>query len=210
MLGQIRRDETLVVSKLDRHGRDAQDITATIRMLAKGGIAVVVLQLGNLDLVSPAGKLMLSMLAAVAELERDLLVERTQDGLARARSEGKPLRNGLITPEQHASAQFYAASLAKHETDCLHVKQCARKSRPYRVVKQSLSSPSKTNPVQRADIVQKYAMGESVSSLARTYSISRANTLGIVRALDIECNSYAQRDHIRLSMTCTKKLARQQ
>jgi len=91
MLGQIRNGETLVVSKLDRLGRDAQDVGATVKLLASRGIAVIVLQLGKLDLTSPAGKLMLTMLAAVAEMERDMLVERTQAGLARAKGEGKTL-----------------------------------------------------------------------------------------------------------------------
>lgn len=77
LLGQIREGETLVVPKLDRLGRDAQDVGATIKMLAGRKIVVIVLQLGTLDLASPAGKLMLTMLAAVAEMERDLLVERT-------------------------------------------------------------------------------------------------------------------------------------
>lgn len=91
LLSQIRNGETLVVSKLDRLGRDAQDVGATIKALATRKIEVIVLQLGKLDLTSPAGKLMLNMLAAVAEMERDLLIERTQAGLARAKSEGKIL-----------------------------------------------------------------------------------------------------------------------
>src|SRR3954470_20881212 len=91
LLGQIRNGETLVVAKLDRLGRDAQDVGATVKLLASRKIAVIVLQLGKLDLTSPAGKMMLTMLAAVAEMERDLLVERTQAGLARAKSEGKTL-----------------------------------------------------------------------------------------------------------------------
>lgn len=91
MLGQIRKSETLVVSKLDRLGRDAIDVLQTVRQLGERGIKVVVLQLGNTDLTAPAGKLLLSMLAAVAEMERDLLVERTQAGLARAKAEGKKL-----------------------------------------------------------------------------------------------------------------------
>lgn len=88
---QIRADETLVVSKLDRLGRDAQDVGATIKALAARRIEVIVLQLGKLDLTSPAGKLMLTMLGAVAEMERDLLVERTQAGLARAKQQGMEL-----------------------------------------------------------------------------------------------------------------------
>lgn len=91
LLAQIRDGETLVVSKLDRLGRDAQDVGATIKALAVRKIEVIVLQLGKLDLASPAGKLMLNMLAAVAEMERDLLVERTQSGLARAKAAGKTL-----------------------------------------------------------------------------------------------------------------------
>lgn len=91
LLDQIRDGEKLVVAKLDRLGRDAMDVSATIRALAARRIEVVVLQLGSLDLASPAGKLMLTMLAAVAEMERDLLVERTQSGLARAKAEGKTL-----------------------------------------------------------------------------------------------------------------------
>ncbi|MCS0583390.1 recombinase family protein [Massilia pinisoli] len=104
MISQIRDGETLVVTKLDRLGRDAYDVGATIRMLAARRIEVIVLQLGKLDITSPAGKLMLTMLAAVAEMERDLLVERTQSGLARAKAEGKTLgRPSRTTPEQRVT-----------------------------------------------------------------------------------------------------------
>jgi putative DNA-invertase from lambdoid prophage Rac len=77
MLTKLRKQDTVVVSKLDRLGRDAPDVLATIKRLAELGVEVIVLQLGKLDLASPAGKLMLAMLAAVAEMERDLIVERT-------------------------------------------------------------------------------------------------------------------------------------
>lgn len=101
LLGQIRDGETLIVSKLDRLGRDAHDVGSTIKELAKRNIEVIVLQLGKLDLASPAGKLMLAMLAAVAQMETDLLVERTQAGLARAKSQGKTLgRRPKTTSEQ--------------------------------------------------------------------------------------------------------------
>lgn len=99
-----------MVAKLDRLGRDAQDVGATVKLLAARKIAVIVLQLGKLDLTSQAGKMMMTMLAAVAEMERDLLVERTQAGLARAKSEGKTLgRPSKTTIEQRA------AIVAKYE-----------------------------------------------------------------------------------------------
>lgn len=94
MLETIARTEgakRLVVTKLDRLGRDAGDVLATMKHLRNLGCEVQVLQLGKLDLTSPAGKLMLTMLSAVAEMERDLLIERTQAGLARAKAEGKKL-----------------------------------------------------------------------------------------------------------------------
>lgn len=111
MLDKFRANDTLVVSKLDRLGRDAPDVLATIKSLAALQVEVVVLQLGKLDLTSPAGKLMLAMLAAVAEMERDLIVERTQAGLARAKAEGKTLgRPTKTTPEQRvAMIEKYAA-----------------------------------------------------------------------------------------------------
>jgi putative DNA-invertase from lambdoid prophage Rac len=110
LLGQIRNGETLVVSKLDRLGRDALDVGATIKMLAGRKIEVIVLQLGKMDLTSPAGKLMLNMLSAVAEMERDLLVERTQAGLARAKKEGKTLGRPTKTSEVQRKE-----ILAKHQ-----------------------------------------------------------------------------------------------
>lgn len=91
VIGRTHGDRLLVVTKLDRLGRDAGDVLATLGKLRATGCRVVVLQFEQLDLTSPAGKLMLTMLAAVAEMERDLLVERTQAGLVRARAEGKVL-----------------------------------------------------------------------------------------------------------------------
>jgi len=90
MLGKIRTGETLVVAKLDRLGRDAIDVLQTVRLLSDRGIKVIVHQLGTTDLTSAAGKLLLSMPTAVAEMERDLLIERTQAGLSRAKELGRP------------------------------------------------------------------------------------------------------------------------
>lgn len=103
LLEHIRDGETLVVSKLDRLGRDAIDVSTTLRNLAARNIKVIVLQVGDVDLSSPAGKLMVAMLAAMAEMERDILVERTQAGLARARAQGKHLgRPCKTTPQQRS------------------------------------------------------------------------------------------------------------
>ncbi|HWP20271.1 MAG TPA: recombinase family protein [Burkholderiaceae bacterium] len=100
LLERLERGDTLVVTKLDRLGRDSIDVQQTVERFTREGIRLVVLQLGNLDLTSPAGELMVKMLAAVADFERALIVERTQAGLARARAEGRKLGRPSKTSEQ--------------------------------------------------------------------------------------------------------------
>jgi putative DNA-invertase from lambdoid prophage Rac len=88
LLERMDEGDTLVVTKLDRIGRDSIDVQQTVECFQSEGIRLVVLQLGNLDLTSSAGALMVKMLAAVADFERDLIIERTQAGQARARAAG--------------------------------------------------------------------------------------------------------------------------
>jgi putative DNA-invertase from lambdoid prophage Rac len=103
LLEKIRDGETLVVSKLDRLGRDAIDVLQTVKQLSQRSIKIIVHQIGSTDLSSPAGKMLLTMLAAVAEMERDLLIERTQSGLERAKLEGKVLGRPFKTNEAQRS-----------------------------------------------------------------------------------------------------------
>jgi putative DNA-invertase from lambdoid prophage Rac len=81
LLNKLEQDDVLVVTKLDRLGRNAMDVQATVKRLAGMGVRVHCLALGGVDLASPAGKLTMGVIAAVAEFERDLIVERTQAGL---------------------------------------------------------------------------------------------------------------------------------
>ncbi len=101
LLERMDEGDTLVVTKLDRIGRDSIDVQQTVERFLQEGVRLVVLQLGNLDLTSSAGSLMVKMLAAVADFERDLIIERTQAGQARARAAGKHMgRPAKTTPEQ--------------------------------------------------------------------------------------------------------------
>ena len=84
-------DDVLIVTKLDRLGRNAIDVRMTVERLADENVRVHCLALGGVDLTSAAGKMTMAVISAVAEFERDLLVERTQAGLARAKAEGKQL-----------------------------------------------------------------------------------------------------------------------
>jgi putative DNA-invertase from lambdoid prophage Rac len=91
LLDKMESGDVLVVTKLDRLGRNAMDVRTTVEALDTMGVRVHCLALGGVDLTSAAGKMTMGVLNAVAEFERDLLVERTQAGLSRARAEGKAL-----------------------------------------------------------------------------------------------------------------------
>ena len=103
LLDRLEPDDVLIVTKLDRLGRNAMDVRSTVERLAADGVRVHCLALGGVDLTSPAGKMTMGVLTAVAEFERDLLIERTHAGLARARAEGKVMgRPPALTKERQA------------------------------------------------------------------------------------------------------------
>ena len=85
-----RKGDTLIVSAIDRLGRDTIDLLETVEALKAKGVAVVSMREGFV-LSSPIGKAMLTMLAAVAELERSNIKARQMAGIARARATGQKL-----------------------------------------------------------------------------------------------------------------------
>lgn len=91
LLERLESGDVLIVTKLDRLGRNALDVRATVESLTGMGVRVHCLALGGVDLASAAGKMTMQVLNAVAEFERDLLIERTQSGLQRAKQQGKKL-----------------------------------------------------------------------------------------------------------------------
>lgn len=101
LIDRMEKGDMLVVTKLDRLGRDAVDVSTTVAKLGEMGIRVHCLALGGVDLTSSAGKMTMNVINAVAQFERDLLIERTQAGLARAKAQGKPLgRPSALSADQ--------------------------------------------------------------------------------------------------------------
>ncbi len=101
LMDRLEPGDILIVTKLDRLGRDAIDVSSTVKALADEGVRVYCLALGGVDLTSSAGTMTMNVLNAVAQFERDLLIERTQSGLRRAKSEGKVLgRRPSLTDSQ--------------------------------------------------------------------------------------------------------------
>ncbi|WGS42420.1 recombinase family protein [Burkholderia sp. JSH-S8] len=106
LLVRMEEGDVLIVTKLDRLGRNAMDVRATVEGLAERGIRVHCLALGGVDLTSAAGRMTMQVLNAVAEFERDLLIERTQAGIARAKAEGKAMgRPSALSTQQQSEVR---------------------------------------------------------------------------------------------------------
>jgi DNA invertase Pin-like site-specific DNA recombinase len=87
-LDYLRPGDALVAVRLDRLARSTRELLEIAQGLEQRGIDLVVLD-QQIDTRTPAGRLLFTMLAAIGEFERDLIRERTLDGLARARAEGR-------------------------------------------------------------------------------------------------------------------------
>ena len=88
LLKDLKAGDKLIVTKLDRFARTAVEGGAIVKQLHEAGVTIHILNMGIAD-NSPMGKLMVTMLLAFAEFERDMIVERTQAGKAVARANGK-------------------------------------------------------------------------------------------------------------------------
>jgi len=87
-LDYIREGDVLVVTKLDRLARSIRDLLAIIDHLKAKGAALRILNM-NLDTAAPTGQLMLTVFGGVAEFERQMMLERQREGIAKAKADGK-------------------------------------------------------------------------------------------------------------------------
>ncbi|MBB2163409.1 recombinase family protein [Gluconacetobacter sp. 1b LMG 1731] len=87
----LRQGDALVVTKPDRLARSTTDLLSFVHRVQAKGADLVILSMGGqpLDTSSPTSKLTLTLLAAVAEFERDIMKERQAEGIAKAKAEGK-------------------------------------------------------------------------------------------------------------------------
>lgn len=110
LLNYVREGDTLIVIAIDRLGRNTIDVLSTVEMLQMKGVKVVSLREG-FDLSTPVGKAMLTMMAGLASLEKNLIAERRTAGIKRAQSEGKhcgrPIK-ATVEQVQELLAQGYS------------------------------------------------------------------------------------------------------
>ena len=87
----VREGDTLVVTKLDRLARSTANLLDIVKTLVDKNVALRILDFGGseIDTKSPAGKLTLTMFGAMAQFEREMMLERQREGIAKAKAEGK-------------------------------------------------------------------------------------------------------------------------
>ncbi|MBX3598791.1 MAG: recombinase family protein [Rhizobiaceae bacterium] len=87
-LDYLREGDILIVTKPDRLARSTADLLSISKVLDTKGVTLRILSM-NVDTSTPTGKLMLTLLGGIAEFERDLMLERQREGIAKAKQEGK-------------------------------------------------------------------------------------------------------------------------
>ncbi len=90
-LAQRREIDLVLVTELSRWGRSTMDLLGTLKELERRKVSVVALSGMTFDLASPHGRMMATLLAGIAEFERELIQERVRSGLAAARARGRKL-----------------------------------------------------------------------------------------------------------------------
>ncbi len=88
MLDYVRDEDTVIVTKLDRIARSTKHLLEIVDQLQDKGVSFKVLNI-DLDTSTPTGKLMLTMLGAIATFEREMMLERQAEGIAVAKQKGK-------------------------------------------------------------------------------------------------------------------------
>ena len=84
----VRVGDVLVITKIDRLARSVSDLLTIIQTLERKKVGVRILNLG-MDTQTPTGKLMLTVLGGIAQFEREIMLERQQEGVAKAKAQGK-------------------------------------------------------------------------------------------------------------------------
>lgn len=89
LLDKLRKDDIVLVSDLTRLSRSTKDLFSLVEQIQSKGAYIKSIKEAWLDTTTPTGKLMFTFIAGISQFERDLISQRTKEGLAVARSRGK-------------------------------------------------------------------------------------------------------------------------
>ena len=123
----LRDGDVLVIDSFSRLSRSTKDLLDTVETLTAQGVNIISLK-EQLDTTTATGKLMLTMLSALSQFERDLISERTRDGLkaarARGRNGGRP-KAGNTSTDKTRNAKIKAAAMAAYDANTMTNREIA-------------------------------------------------------------------------------------
>lgn len=131
-LDYVREGDTLVVTKPDRLARSTADLLAITARLRAKGVTLRILSM-QMDTSTPTGKLMLTMLGGIAEFERDLMLERQREGIAKAKAEGK--YKGRAPTAQRKAAEVLALKAQGKSADAIVAALGVSRSSVFRILR---------------------------------------------------------------------------
>lgn len=106
LISRLREGDTLVVYHVSRLGRKASDVLHLVEDLQSRGVSLKIHELGGMDIASPQGKMVFTVLAGMAEMEREYMMERQRIGIERAKKEGKYHGRKATDPEVLKTAKI--------------------------------------------------------------------------------------------------------
>jgi len=114
LLSTLKTGDTLIVKEISRIGRNTGEVLEVAESLNSKRVHLLIDQLGGTDVTSPAGEMILTMMAAMAKLERDMMLERQRVGIERAKGEGKYKgRKALDTSVINTAKALIAGGMSK-------------------------------------------------------------------------------------------------
>lgn len=143
LIEKVTAGDTIIVTKLDRFARSTKDALQTIDQLNSMGVYLIVLNMGGMpvDTSTAIGKLMITMLAGIAEFEADMIRERQLEGIAEAKTRGVYKGRPNTYTEKHSGLQHAMQLYKNRDVNGKTVKQIAEitkisKATIYRAVKE--------------------------------------------------------------------------
>ena len=136
MLDYVREGDTVIVSDFGRLARSTQDLLRLVEQLSEKGVALISLK-EQLDTTTPQGKFMLTVFGAMAELEREQILQRQREGIAIAKAEGKYKGRQPIPFDERLFCSECKKWIAGEQTAVQTMRRCGMKpNRFYRKVKE--------------------------------------------------------------------------
>ncbi|WP_312795455.1 recombinase family protein [Tianweitania sp.] len=133
-LDYLREGDTLVVTKLDRLARSMGNLVEIMDALRSKGVALRILAIG-LDTGTPTGKLMVNLMGSIAEFEREMMLERQLEGIAKAKAEGK--YQGRAPTARRKSADVHKLKADGKSADTIATELGMSRSSVFRILRAS-------------------------------------------------------------------------